>query len=139
PLPLPRQEPAVPGRQIDRAETPPARVGPGDRHLQGLPPPSPRGTQRRQEQQVGFILEQLDRTGRQTPDFVLDPSLFSLAPGRDRGRSGVASTRSPTRPSAGGSRSPKAMGCRGARGGRAGAAPSIPPPGSRTGPGTAPS
>src|SRR4051794_13639643 len=65
-----RHEDPVPGLDVDRPEDRTLRVIPLDRHLGRLPPEEPPRPQRRIQEQVGFVLEQLGAPGWQVPDLL---------------------------------------------------------------------
>src|SRR3954451_14819503 len=67
-LPRASQEQPMAGIDVDCTEDHTSCIEPGDRHLQPLPPQSPGATQRREQQQVRLILEELDPPGRQSAD-----------------------------------------------------------------------
>ena len=68
-LPLTCQEQPMPGVDVDRAEDDSPGIEPRDWHLRRLAAQPPCGAQRREEQEVRFVLEQLDTTRWQLADF----------------------------------------------------------------------
>ncbi len=76
-LPLTCQEQPMPGVDVNRAEDDSPGIEPRDWHLRRLAAQPPCGAQRREEQEVRFVLEQLDTTRWQLADFPADLLFFS--------------------------------------------------------------
>ena len=74
PLLLPLQEQPCPVGGVEGAEDHPLRVGPAQGDLGVFPAPRPAGPQRREQQQVGLVLEQDDVSRPQPLDVLADPS-----------------------------------------------------------------
>src|SRR5208337_2519166 len=130
-LPLTCQEQPMPGVDVDRAEDDSPGIEPRDWHLRRLAAQPPCGAQRREEQEVRFVLEQLDTTRWQLADFPADLLFFSRARDPGRVRTGVASKRSPRHATASGSNSPRGEPRTSVPGVPQARGPSIRPPGNR--------
>src|SRR5262249_21941210 len=83
--PLPRDQDTVSGFHVDRPVDGALRILPGDRHLGRLPAQEPARPQRREEEEVGLVLEQLITPARK---IITSPSR------RHTGYKGVGSSSS---------------------------------------------
>lgn len=99
-LPRQQQPPARP--QVHHSEDDLPGVAAAQPDLGSLAALGPSCSQRREEQQVGFVLGQHHAAGRQGPDLPPDSPFFSRAPGRERGHSEAVSGRSPVAQAPGG-------------------------------------
>jgi hypothetical protein len=128
----------MPGVDVDRAEDDSPGIEPRDRHLRRSAAQPPCGAQRREEQEVRLGLEQRDATRWPSADFPADLPFFSRARGPGRGRTGVASRRSPRHATAPGSSSPRGGPRTSVPGAPRAGGPSIRPPGNRMAPDAGP-
>ena len=123
----------MPSVDVDRAEDDSPGIEPRDWHLRRLAA-QPHAVQRREEQEVRFVLEQLDATRWQLADFPADLPFFSRARDPGRVRTGVASKRNPRHATACGSNSPRGEPRTRVPGVPQAREPSIQPPGNRMAP-----
>src|SRR5689334_13817453 len=91
------QKQRMAGPQVQAAKDGPPRVLAADGHRGRLAPAGPTGPQGRQEQQLGFVLDQEHGPGGQGPNLAANPAFFSLAAGPGPTRNGSVSRRSRAR------------------------------------------
>lgn len=110
PLSRSGQQDTMAGVRVECAKNDRLGIPAGEHDLGLLAPMGPGRTQRRKDEQVGFILKQHHRLPfPEEGEGVLNPAFFSLALGRARGRSEVASRRSSTVAVPAGGYGPKAL------------------------------
>src|SRR5512142_1792502 len=98
---LARHKQPCPRPKVHRPEDHPPGIAAAQPDLGDFAALRPSGAQRREQQQVGFVLGQHDAAPRQSPDLPANTAFFSRAPGPGPGRNAAASTRNPVGPAPG--------------------------------------